>query len=171
MEEGLVTVDEARFLDAIEIYFLWKELDRRIRSSSTRGVNFPETISEALACYTLGFQLKKNGSGDAVNGDEIVEFKATSNWESDLSSFSPSEEFDRLYFLRLDKKTDELHIYDTRMNSDDVKKIKVSKGETFAEQQADGRRPRFSIIDSIIKAKGLQAIAKVDIKGKKVIKL
>ena len=171
MALDLVTVDEVRFLDAVRMYFLWKDLDQGIRSSATRGVNFPETISEALACYALNFQWNKGSGGDATNGDKIIEFKATSNWDSDLSSFSPSEEFDRLYFLRLDKKNDELYIYDTEMNSDELKKIKVNKNETFAQQQASGRRPRFSIINFIIEPKGLSAITKVDIRGQKIIKL
>lgn len=167
MALDLVTVDKARFYDAVEIYFLWKELDQRIRTSATRGINFPETISEAMACYALGFQWNKGSGGDAINGDEIVEFKATSNWGLDTSSFSPSEKFDKLYFLRLDKKNDELYIYDTGMNSNELKKIKVNKNETFAQpgQQASGRRPRFSIINFIIEPKGLSAIAKVDIRG------
>ena len=165
MALDLVTVDKARFYDAIEMYFLWKELDQRIRSSATRGVNFPETISEAMACHALDFQWNKGSGGDAINGEEIIEFKATSNWNSDLSSFSPSEEFDRLYFLRLDKKNDVLYIYDTEMNSDELKKIKVNKNETFAQQQASGRRPRFSIINFIIEPNELSAIAKVDIRG------
>ena len=171
MALDLVTVDKARFYDAIEMYFLWKELDQRIRSSATRGINFPETISEAMACYALDFQWNKGSGGDAINGDEIVEFKATSNWGLDTSSFSPSEKFDKLYFLRLDKKNDELYIYDTEMNSDELKKIKVNKNETFEQQQASGRRPRFSIINFIIEPKGLSAITKVDIRGKKIIKL
>ena len=53
MALDLVEVDKARFYDAVDMYFLWKELDQRIRTSATRGINFPETISEALACYAL----------------------------------------------------------------------------------------------------------------------
>ena len=124
-----------------------------------------------MACYALGLQWNEGSGGYAINGDEIVEFKATSNWGLDTSSFSPSEKFDKLYFLRLDKKNDELYIYDTGMNADELKKIKVNKNETFAQQQASGRRPRFSIINFIIEPKELTAIAKVDIRSKKIIKL
>ncbi len=171
MPLDLVNVDKARFYDAIDMYFLWKELDQRIRSSATRGINFPETISEAMACYALGFQWNKGSGGDAVNGDEIIEFKATSNWDLDTTSFSPTEEFDKLFFLRLDKRNDELYIYDTNINSDEIKQIKVNKDETFAKQQDAGRRPRFSVINFIINPRGLQPVCKVDIRGKKVINL
>ena len=170
MSLDLVTVDKARFYDAIEMYFLWKELDQRIRSSATRGVNFPETISEALACYALGFQWNKGSGGDAIYGDQIIEFKATSNWESDTTSFSPSENFDKLYFLRLNKRQDELFIYDTGINSNQLKSIMVNQNETFGEQQAVGRRPRFSVINSIIIPYGIMPVAKVDIRQKKIFR-
>lgn len=168
----LVTVDKARFYDAIEMYFLWKELDQRIRGSATRGINFPETISEAMACYALGFQWNKGSGGDARDNDLIIEFKATSNWDLDTTSFSPSENFDKLYFLRLDKRKDELYIiYDTDINSEQLKNIMVNKSETFEQQQKAKRRPRFSVIKFIIEPRGLVPIAKVDIRAKKVIKL
>lgn len=167
----LVEVDKARFLDGIEMYFLWKELDLRIRSSATRGINFPETISEALACYALSFKWNKGSGGDAINGNEVIEFKATSNWDKDTSSFSPTEKFDKLYFLRLDKRNDELYIYDTGFNSDNLKKIKVNKKETLEQQQQAGRRPRFSVINTIIVPEGLMPIIKINIREKRTIKL
>lgn len=171
MKLDLVTVDKGRFLDSIEMYFLWKELDQRIRTSATRGINFPESISEAMACYALDFQWNKGSGGDAVDGDKIIEFKATSNWDKDTSSFSPSEEFDKLYFLRLDKRNDELYIYDTDINSEKLKEFKMNKKETLLEQQEAGRRPRFSVIKFIIEPQGLQPIAKINIREKKVVKL
>lgn len=170
MALDLVVVDKARFLDAVDMYFLWKELDQRIRSSATRGINFPETISEALACYALDFKWNKGSGGDAIDGDKIVEFKATSNWNRDTTSFSPSEEFDYLYFLRLDKRNDNLYIYDTKLNSGKLKKIKVNKSETLEQQQRAGRRPRFSVINFIIEPQKLQPIMKVNIREKKVVK-
>ncbi len=168
---NLVEVDKARFLDAVDMYFLWKELDQRIRTSATRGINFPETVSEALACYALGFKWNKGSGGDAVNGNEIIEFKATSNWEKDTTSFSPTEVFDKLFFLRLDKRNDELYIYDTGLNSDKLKKIKVNKNETLEEQQQAGRRPRFSMIKFIIEPQELKPVMKVSVREKKVLKL
>lgn len=170
MPLDLVTVDKARFYDAIELYFLWKELDQRIRSSATRGVNFPETISEALACYALGFQWNKGSGGDATNGSQIIEFKATSNWDLDTTSFSPSEMFDKLYFLRLDKRQDQLYIYDTGINSNQLKSIMVNQSETFGQQQAAGRRPRLSVLNNIIIPHNIQPVARVDIRQKKVFK-
>ena len=171
MKLDLVEVDKARFFDAIEMYFLWKELDQRIRSSATRGINFPETISEALACFALGFKWNKGSGGDAVVGNKVIEFKATSNWDRDTTSFSPTEKFDNLYFLRLDKRNDELYIYDTKISSEKLKNIKVNKNETLEEQQKAGRRPRFSMIKFILEPQKIKPIIKINIREKKVIKL
>ncbi len=169
---NFVTVDDARFNDAVEMYFLWKELDTRIRSSATRGVNFPETISEALCCYVMGFKWNKGTGGDAFDevNNRIIEMKATSNYNSDTTSFSPSEQFDDLFFLRLNKRTDELYIYDTGINSDALKQIKVNKTQTLEEQQLAGRRPRFSVINHIITPLGLEPVAKLNIRNLKIEK-
>lgn len=174
-ELDLVVVDKSRFLDAVEMYFLWKELDQRIRSSATRGINFPETISEALCCYAMGFKWNKGSSGDAVddsNGQKrIIEMKATSNWNLDTTSFSPKENFDALFFLRLDKRNDNLYIYDTGVNSAKLKTIRVNQTETLGEQQLAGRRPRFSVIKFIIEPEGIEPVAVVNIREKKITKL
>lgn len=169
---NFVNVDDARFNDAVEMYFLWKELDTRIRSAATRGVNFPETISEALCCYVMGFQWNKGSGGDAFDEatGRIIEMKATSNWDLDTTSFSPSEEFDDLFFLRLNKRTDELYIYDTQINSDTLKQIKVNKTETLEEQQLAGRRPRFSVINFILTPMGLEPVAKLNLRTLKIEK-
>lgn len=99
----LVNVDDARLNDAQKMYFLWKELDNMIRTSATRGINFPETISEAFCCYVMDFKWNKGSSGDAFDekNNKIVEIKATSNYDRDTSSFSPTEDFDTLFLLGL----------------------------------------------------------------------
>lgn len=165
----LVIIDKARFEDAISMYFLWKELDSRIRNSASRGINFPETISEVLACYVLNYDWNKGSSGDAISkGKEIIEMKATSNWERDTTSFSPKEEFDRLIFIRLDKKEDKLYFYDLGYNSEKLKKIKVNVKETLEDQQLAKRRPRFSIIKFIINQEKISPIAMLDLRTKQI---
>lgn len=165
----LVIIDKARFEDAINMYFLWKELDSRIRNSASRGINFPETISEVLACYVLNYDWNKGSSGDAISREkEIIEMKATSNWERDTTSFSPREEFDRLIFIRLNKKEDELYFYDLDYNSEKLKKIKVNAKETLEDQQLAKRRPRFSIIKFIINQEKIKPIAMLDLRTKKI---
>ena len=52
-----------------------------------------------------------------------------------------------------------------------IGKIKMNKDETFEQQQKQGRRPRFSIIKSIIEKQGLEPIVKVDLKSKEITRI
>lgn len=169
----LVTVDASRFKDAIKAYFLWKELDTIIRSSHTRGINIPETITETLLCFVSNFKLNKGTSGDAYDdkNKRIIEIKATSNYDRDTTSFSPKEEFDALYFVRLDKRNDVMYFYDLEMNSEDLKKVQVNSTQTLKDQQDQGRRPRFSVIKFVIVPKKLQPYASIDLRTQKITKL
>lgn len=169
----LVTVDKSRFKDAIKAYFLWKELDSLIRNSHSRGINIPETITETLLCYVSDFKLNKGKGGDAFDdvNKRIVEIKATSNYDRDTSSFSPKEEFDALFFVRLDKRDDIMYFYDLEMSSIELKQIQVNANQTLEEQQQQGRRPRFSVIKQVITPKGLTPYAKIDLRQQKVYKL
>lgn len=166
-------MDKSRFEDAIKAYFLWKELNSLIKNSHNRGINFPETISETLLCSALGFELNRGTGGDAKDPStgNIIEAKATSNWDRDTTSFSPSETFDLLYFIRLDQREDTIYFYNTGIDSEDLKKIKVNKTQTLAEQQEQGRRPRFSVIKFIIEPNDLKPVAKIDLRTKKITKL
>lgn len=168
-----VKMDKSRFNDAIKAYFLWKELNALIKNSHNRGINFPETISETLLCSAMGFELNRGTGGDAKNPvtGEIIEAKASSNWDLDTTSFSPSESFDRLFFVRLNQRDDEVYFYDTGIDSEQLKEIKVSKTQTLGEQQAQKRRPRFSVIKGIIEPNKLEPVAKIDLRTKKITKL
>lgn len=166
----LIKIDKARFDDAIKAYFLWRDLNAVIKNSYNRAVNIPETITEALLCYALKFDLNKGTAGDVKDPQtsEIIELKATSNWESDLTSFSPNENFDKLYFARLNQKDDEIFFYDTELDSTMLKGIEVNRTQTVGDQQIQKRRPRFSVIDKIINAKNIKPVARIDLRKGKV---
>ncbi|MGJ8474378.1 hypothetical protein ACSFDN_28715, partial [Bacillus cereus] len=68
-------------------------------------------------------------------------------------------------------RDDELYIYNTGINSDNLKLIQVNKTQTLGDQQKQGRRPRFSVIKFIIEANNIQPVAKVELRMKKIIKL
>lgn len=165
-----VSIDKSRFNDVVTAYFLWKELNSLIKNSHTRGINFPEIISESLLCYAMGFQLNRGKGGDAFDKERkgVIEVKATSNFDRDTTSFSPSESFDSLYFMRLNQRNDELFIYDTGLNSEKLKDIHVSKTQTVGDQQKQKRRPRFSIIKKVIDEFNLEPVGKIDLRTKKV---
>lgn len=169
----LVTVDKSRFNDIIEAYFLWKKLNSIIKQSHTRIINFPETISEGLVCYATGFKLIRGSEGDALDeqSNSIVEIKATSNYTKDTTSFGPKEQFDILFFARLNQDDDIIYIYNTGYNSGDVKRIMVNSTETVEDQQKQGRRPRFSVIKEVINKNGLTPYYEVNLRTKKIKKV
>ena len=134
----LITVDEHRIQTTIDVYFQWKTLDIMLSTLSTRGINFPSEISENIVCYICGYWLNKGSSSTGP------------------SSFSPSERFDELVFVKLDKQNDILLIYLTGINNISLGNIYVNATETVLDQQQAGRRPRFNIEDKIIKPFNIQ---------------
>lgn len=166
----LVTIDAARINDVCRLYFLWKDLNLGLKNFVSRGINFPEAISEPMACYALGYRWNKGTAGDAVsNTGEHIEMKATSNFDSDLTSFGPTTVFDKLYFLRLKQTTNELYIYDMGLNSQTLGQVQANLTETVADQQAQGRRPRLRIIETIIEPEGMLPEVIFDIRTMQVI--
>tara|TARA_Y100000034_G_C6890385_1_gene409455 strand:+ start:1117 stop:1665 length:549 start_codon:yes stop_codon:yes gene_type:complete len=145
------------------LYLDWKDLNDRLKKIGTRGINLPETISENAFCIFFRdcFRVVKfkgmKSSFDAVNtktGDRI-QIKATSVG-SDLTSFGPKSEWDKLFFLDFSKGNGIFKVY--KIDPEWIYKHKVNKTQTFEEQQAQGRRPRFSIIKNIIEPKNLNPI-------------
>ena len=155
-EEGDRTLLRTLYLD-------WKNLNDRLKQIGTRGINLPETISENAFCIFFRdcFRVVKvkgmKCSFDAVNtktGDRI-QIKASSVG-SDLTSLGPKSEWDKLFFLDFSQGNGVFKVYEIKPEW--VYGHNVSKTQTFKEQQDQGRRPRFSIIDNIIKPKDLKPI-------------
>lgn len=174
----LVKVDAARIKQVIDTYFHWKALDIEIKTlSGTRGINFPSELSEYMACYVLKLLVnKKSSEGDAVdmsdpNNPLIIEIKGSSaDNPTAPNSFSPSEDFDDLIFVRLEKNDDLLKVYRTGFSSEKLKKIKVNAHQTLEDQQKQGRRPRFSIQKEIIDKYNLKPTAIFYIRDKKIVR-
>lgn len=169
----LVEIDALRIRNTCQIYQHWKTLYTELQTLSTRGCSFPGELSENFACYALGYKLNKGSGGDAYDEKtgRVIEMKGSGADKDDLSSFSPSEEFDELVFCKVDKEEDCLYIYCTGISSEELKKIKVNKNETVEDQQKQGRRPRFSVMQKIIRPMGMTPDYKFDILNKEVIKL
>lgn len=164
--EYYIQIDEPRFRAAREAYFKWKDLNTYLKSVDSRGLNMPDTISEVLGCYCLGFLWNRGKAvGDATNPrtGEKIEFKATSNYNYDLTSFGPVTTFDNLYFLRFDLENNHLFIYDLQMNGQEIGNVMANQRETVRDQQLQGRRPHVRIIDTIIKPNNLFPITVFDI--------
>ena len=167
-----VEIDSLRIKNTCTVYSLWKRLNDCLRTLSTRGANIPSEISENIACYCLGYKLNKGSGGDALTDDgQVVEIKCCSvDGSNDLTSFSPKENFDKLIFCKLDKEKDCMYVWDTGINSEQLKLLPANKKETVGDQQRQKRRPHISIFNTVIIPKKLNPICKFDIINQKVIK-
>lgn len=154
----LVEIDAARINNVCDNYFKWKSLNDSLKSFCSRGINMPDNISEPIGCYCLNYLWNKGSGGDAVSRDgRKIEFKASSNFDSDLTSFGPKCEFDNLVFLRFDLNNNMCYVYDTGLSSDEVKKLHVNNTQTVEDQQMQGRRPHIRLIDEVINKLSLEA--------------
>lgn len=99
-----ITIDDARIDETCNAYFKWKDLNVYISNHDSRGINMNDAISEPMGCYCLGYLWNRGSEpGDATDpktGNKI-EFKATSRFDSDLSSFGPQCQFDDLVFFEV----------------------------------------------------------------------
>ncbi|CAG8838112.1 29742_t:CDS:2, partial [Gigaspora margarita] len=130
------------------------EASEKVKKLNGRGINLHESISERLVCYLNNFALAINeGSYDAKSSEgDLIQIKATSNFEDDLSSFGPRSKFDFLHFARFDINKDEKELDSIVLNK--------KKNETFLQQQEQGRRPHFSIIKEFIEKHQLEPYKK-----------
>jgi hypothetical protein len=138
---------------------------------SGRGANIPEALTEAIACLCMNAKLIRGGEGDIVLPDgKIGEVKATSLNSGDLTSFSPSEYFDCLFFVQADLSNAHTYsVYDLEMSRGTLDQVQVSGNQSFKNQADQGRRPRFSIIDKIIIPKNLQPKWTVNVETKSIL--
>ena len=168
-----VEINAIMINNAIRIYQHWKQLDAEVRTISTRGVNFPGELSELFACYVLGYKWKKKGGGDAYDeaNNRVVEMKGSGSENDDLSTFSPSEAFDELIFVKANKDEDAIYIWLTGIDSEELKTIPVSRTQTVGDKQNEGNRPRFSVQKKIIEVRGLTPDYKFDVLTREIINL
>ncbi len=154
--------DEADFEKIKNIFQKWLAINKDLKALNGRTLNVPDVVSEALYCYCYD-AIRTNGneagagSYDAVDvaDGSGVQVKSTSI-VNDLTSFGPHSTWDKLFFMdfcpngTVDGQVD---IYEIK---EDVRNIVLcaSKNETFADQQRQGRRPRFSIKKEIIEKNG-----------------
>ena len=126
-------------------------------------VNLPEGLSEGVVSrYIDGIfrfeKIIKNNYGiskfDGFNeiSKKFIEVKACSVFP-DLTSWSPGPFFDLFYFVDFSSLDGKFKIFEINIDSNEIKKIKVSKTETFGDQIDKNRRPRFSVYEEFINPK------------------
>lgn len=123
---------------------------------ANRMPNMPSELTEAIVCLCTNAELIKEGHGDIfLPNTHVGEVKGTSqnckDGRFDLSSFSPSSEFDELYFVHMGENSNDVyHVYDLQLNRSSILKINVNNSDTFEDHASAGRRPRFSIFEQIV---------------------
>lgn len=163
VKKGLYKIETKDYIRILDAYKTWKEFDAIMREYSSRGVNLHEGISETIVCYVNDFYHSVGkGSEDAVTNDgKLVQVKATSNFNDDLTSFGPTSKFDLLHFARLDKVDDKLYLYDIPI--EELYEVPVNENEKFRDKQLKGQRPRFSIIKKYLSEDKERPYAIVDL--------
>ncbi|MGA2130447.1 MAG: Bsp6I family type II restriction endonuclease [Candidatus Pacearchaeota archaeon] len=162
--KALVTKSEKGDRELLKsLYSDWKKLNDRLKAISTRGINIPEAITEnAFAlffpdCIRVVSLKGMKCSFDCINTKtgSRIQIKASSI-ASDLTSFGPRSEWDELFFLDFSAGNGSFKVY--KIEPDWVYKHNVNRNQTFEQQQAQGKRPRFSITENIIKTRKLTPV-------------
>ena len=169
---GRIQIDAARIDETCNAYFKWKDLNTYIQNNSHRGINMPDAISEPMGCYCLNLLWNRGEEvGDAYDPatDRKIEFKATSRFEGDLSSFGPKCQFDDLVFLRFKLDENLLYIYDLHIDSEEFGTYPANSKETIQQQKDQGRRPHISLQSLFVEAKGLKPDIIFDIRRCRII--
>ena len=151
---------EALKKELVDDYFIWKKINERQEAYGARRLNFPESISEGLGCYSLNLlrtnktEIKgaNSSSCDAIdpNTGLTYQFKACStvglNPKGSPSSFGPRSESDVLIYLHMDCEEDKMYFYEFNEN---INGIRLNATETFKDQCDKGLRPRFNLLPII----------------------
>ena len=141
-------------------YRSWRDLNDVNLRFNMRRANLPEMLSEGLASALFGWYRTNattltgcsSSSCDLVNAEtgELIQLKAcstTSITPAGPTSFGPRSEFDALIFMHLDCDANIADFY--KLDANVYKDWKVNRTQTIADQQAEGRRPRVTILPKI----------------------
>jgi len=150
--------DEKMFRDILKQI---KDINTKLKSLKGRMINVPDVVSEGLFAYHFN-SIRTNDVAGAHSYDcvsatgEGIQVKSASI-KNDLTSFGPKSTWDELYFMDFSSGND-VKIY--KIPSENIYNMVLNKtkNETFRDQQNQGRRPRLSIQNSIIKPLGLKPI-------------
>ena len=150
------------------IFHDWQNINKQLKTLGGRNLNVPDVFSEALFCIFFN-SVRTNGeahSYDCVSLDNHAGIQVKScSIDNDCTSFGPTSTWDELYFVDFAPNGSvDGNVWFYKIDCDIYSIVlNAKKGETFRDQQAQGRRPRFSIKSAIIKAQNLQPILKINL--------
>ena len=143
------------------IYESWRTLCGTLAALNARAVNLPEGLSEIAFSIAKGVWRctnsipGANSSFDCYDpnggrGNNRIQVKACSVLP-DLTSFGPNSQWDRIYFVDFYREGNWDGTFDIyEIDTNDIKNYPVNATQTLSDQQAQGRRPRFSIYSGLI---------------------
>lgn len=160
--------DDDDYKKLLRIFGEWLSINRELKEIGGRSVNVPDVLSEALFCVHFN-AVRTNGTAssyDCVSRDDGngIQVKSCSI-RGDCTSFGPETKWDELYFMDFAPHGKVDGCVDFYKIDEDIGDIIVNsrKGETFHDQQLQGRRPRFSIKKCIIEQYKLKPIKSIDL--------
>lgn len=143
-----------------EAYFAWKALNETYTKYHVRRATFPELISEGLTSALFEYARTNNNtiSGMSSSSCDLIDIKngvtiqlkacsTDSKHNPGPTSFGPRSEFDKLIFMHIDCDKDTAYFYE--LDADEYENWNVNRRETIKDQQAQGRRPRLTILPKI----------------------
>jgi hypothetical protein len=161
---NLLEFDESDRPILFDLYKQWIDLSEKLTQIYGRRINLPEGLSEGAFALEMNCpRLINNIPGanssfdcyDIINSKRI-QVKACSVLP-DLTSFGPKSKWDELYFCDFYRDGEWDGKFDIYLIENElIYSMEVSAGMTVRDQQAQGRRPRFSIYNQIIKPYGLK---------------
>ncbi|MBK3333411.1 Bsp6I family restriction endonuclease [Persephonella atlantica] len=142
-----------------DMWNAWITLKNILQSYGGRSPNLPEVLSEGAWClYSGSVRLIEPTSADTYNlqRQEAEQIKASSI-EEDLTSFGPKSRWDKLYFLDFSRLDGSFDVYEIPTDLILNRVLNSQRGETFRDQQLQGRRPRLSI-KRLIRERDIDAV-------------
>lgn len=151
------------------IFEKWQDINSLLKELGGRNLNVPDVFSEALYCIFFN-AVRTNGTAKSYDAVDIsthegIQVKSASI-EIDCTSFGPTSTWDKLIFADFAPNGSvDGNVWFYEIDSNDVYNMVLNekKGETFKDQQKQGRRPRLSIKKSIIAKKNLTPIKKISL--------
>ncbi len=162
----VISISNVDIENLIKMYKSWRNLSDLSAEFKGRAINLPEALSESIFCLETGAVRvvsnisQANSSWDCydLKSEKRIQIKAAGVLP-DLTSFGPTSQWDEIYFMDFvvdGRWTGKYEVY--LIDNDDIYNQKVNANETMRDQQLQGRRPRFSIYDCVIKEKNLNPI-------------
>jgi hypothetical protein len=170
----LLKYEESDKIFIKQIYKRWVILNSRLKNqlNASRGINFPEGLSEPIACLDL--KLAKLVSVKGANysssfdcfdkkNNQRIQIKCSSS--DGPTQFGPRSVQDVYYFVDFfsEKKINgKYKIY--KITNEQIRNSKVNKNETVLQKaERTGQRPRFSIRSKIVIPLNLKPVFEGDL--------